>query len=301
MKKITNHPEQLAQKTIQSMYMRNDNMRWLILSITPMSDVNYDLPDKLYNILKEIIDDPEAVIYKFCGDELVIQSRNLCQKTVQRLSAEITNILSPYHLSFKTVLYDLKHHYKNIDSFIDKSLLHSEIIKAKLIAENEQEILKNKELKLRHEFMALEIPETLRDNIANKKNKRCKLSILVIDDDRFSNQLINSALGKDYNIISANSALEGFKLYAQHAPDILLLDIQMPNISGHDFLKKIFALDQNAYVVMLSGNSDSANVQKSIDLGAKGFICKPFSKSKIMEYMSYVPQKNCDITWDSSL
>ena len=60
----------------------------------------------------------------------------------------------------------------------------------------------------------------------------------------------------------------------------------MPAISGHDFLKKIFDLDPHAFVVMLSGHSDRSNKTKAKQLGAKGFIGKPFSREDIYGYIN---------------
>ena len=77
--------------------------------------------------------------------------------------------------------------------------------------------------------------------------------------------------------------------YVNKAPDVLFLDIGLPDIDGHAVLEKIFKLDPDAYVVMFSGNKDRDNVMKAVELGAKGFVGKPFTSEKLLQYIQKSP------------
>ncbi len=77
--------------------------------------------------------------------------------------------------------------------------------------------------------------------------------------------------------------------YTNIAPDILFLDINLPDVTGHELLEKILILDPDAYVIMLSGNCDRDNITQAISKGAKGFIAKPFTKDKLFQYIDRCP------------
>ena len=77
--------------------------------------------------------------------------------------------------------------------------------------------------------------------------------------------------------------------YVNKAPDVLFLDIGLPDINGHEVLEKLFKLDPDAYVVMFSGNGDKENIMKAVELGAKGFVGKPFSQEKLLQYIQKSP------------
>lgn len=174
----------------------------------------------------------------------------------------------------------------------------TDLLELRLRAAHEQATLANKLLKLRRDFMAMDIPKSISEFIQRKKTSCRKQTIMVIDDDPLACMLIAKALGKSYEVISAHSATEGLKYYAEFAPDMLLLDIEMPHISGHDFLKKIFSIDPSAFIVMYSSHMDADNIRASRRYGAKGFITKPFRKDDLMEYIHQIPQNELDIAWE---
>ena len=119
--------------------------------------------------------------------------------------------------------------------------------------------------------------------MANAKKDRRK--VLVIDDDsQIRNHLRISLLQCGIeNISNASNAKEGMALFSKISPDITFLDINLPDKDGISVLSELLALDRAASIIMLSGESTVANVKKSIALGARGFIVKPFSMQKIIE------------------
>ena len=113
--------------------------------------------------------------------------------------------------------------------------------------------------------------------------------IMIIEDDHFSRQLVSGALKKHYETIALADAEHALDMYTSLAPDMLLLDINLPDVTGHELLEKIMALDPEAYVVMLSGNADATNIKLAMGRGASGFIGKPFSKDKLFQYVHKCP------------
>ena len=80
----------------------------------------------------------------------------------------------------------------------------------------------------------------------------------------------------------ANYALE---TYARIAPDLLFLDINLPDVTGHELLEKIMRIDPDVYVIMLSWNADKQNISQAMQKGAKGYLAKPFLPDKLFQYI----------------
>lgn len=132
----------------------------------------------------------------------------------------------------------------------------------------------------------------LTGEITARRNGRNIPELMIIEDDAFSLKLVSNVLQKKYPLTGLNSADRALETYARLAPDILFLDINLPDVTGHELLEKIMASDPSACVVMISGNSDMDNVTQAMKLGAKGFIAKPFTSEKLLQYINrYVPAR----------
>lgn len=125
--------------------------------------------------------------------------------------------------------------------------------------------------------------------IASRRNNRATPEIMIIEDDAFSRKLVENVLAKQFHLTGLGTADVALATYANLAPDILFLDINLPDVTGHELLEKIIRMDPNAYVVMLSGNADKANIMQAMGAGAKGFIGKPFTKEKLFQYIDRCP------------
>ena len=110
-------------------------------------------------------------------------------------------------------------------------------------------------------------------------------SILICDDAAFIRMMIKDILVKNgYNIAGeAENGLKAVEKYAETQPDIVLMDITMPEMDGIQALKKIKENDPNASVVMCSAMGQQAMVIESIQSGARDFIVKPFQPDRVLE------------------
>ncbi len=113
---------------------------------------------------------------------------------------------------------------------------------------------------------------------------RTQLHMMVVEDDPVTRRIVCSAF-KQYALITATTAQEAISNYLLHAPDIVFLDIGLPDASGLDVLRRIIANDADAYVVMFSSNSYLDNVTAALVNGASGFVAKPFKKDKMHYYI----------------
>jgi CheY-like chemotaxis protein len=103
------------------------------------------------------------------------------------------------------------------------------------------------------------------------------VKILWVEDDKFlSNILSKKFLSLGYNLIKANNGAEALRLVENETPDIIMLDIIMPDISGFDVLQKLKMQDRFKKIpfIMLSNLSSASDIEKSKKLGAVGFIVK---------------------------
>ena len=110
-------------------------------------------------------------------------------------------------------------------------------------------------------------------------------SILICDDAAFMRMMIKDILVKNgYNIAGeAENGVKAVEKYQETKPDLVLMDITMPEMDGIQALKKIKAIDANASVVMCSAMGQQAMVIESIQSGARDFIVKPFQPDRGFE------------------
>lgn len=119
------------------------------------------------------------------------------------------------------------------------------------------------------------------------KNTDKPSKILIVDDQNFIRMILKKILEPaGYELIEAEDGSEGISRYKEHRPDIVLLDIVMPDTDGIECLKQIMEFDANAKVVMCSSVSQMAIEKKTTQLGAYDFIVKPFESDRVMEAVS---------------
>lgn len=114
--------------------------------------------------------------------------------------------------------------------------------------------------------------------------------ILICDDAAFMRMMIKDILTKNgYEIAGeAENGLKAVEKYAETKPDLVMMDITMPDMDGIEALKKIRASDANAKIVMCSAMGQQAMVIDSIQAGAKDFIVKPFQADRVLEAVQKV-------------
>lgn len=99
--------------------------------------------------------------------------------------------------------------------------------------------------------------------------------ILIVDDSRTFQTMIERILVPHFLVVGKGaSGIEGFDLYVKLKPDLVLMDITMPNCDGKECLQKILGFDSLGKVVMLSGINDERTIKECLNLGAKAFVNK---------------------------
>ncbi len=111
-------------------------------------------------------------------------------------------------------------------------------------------------------------------------------TILVVDDSTTNVVLLDAILSeKGYKIVKALSALEAYSCIEKSMPDLILLDLLMPQINGFDFLKKVKAdvLTQNIPIIVISAVTNPDDIRLTKNLGAAEFVEKPINIQNLKE------------------
>ena len=115
-------------------------------------------------------------------------------------------------------------------------------------------------------------------------------NILVVDDAAFMRMMIKDILSKNgYTVAGeAENGAKAVEKYNELKPDLVLMDITMPDKDGIQALKEIKSADPGAKVIMCSAMGQQAMVIESIQAGAKDFIVKPFQADRVLEAVKKV-------------
>lgn len=116
--------------------------------------------------------------------------------------------------------------------------------------------------------------------------------ILVTDDAAFMRMVIKKALaGLGHTIVEATNGMEMLEKYKAEQPDLVTLDITMPEMDGLDAIKKLRQIDPKAKVIMCTAMGQQSMVLDAIQSGASDFIVKPFTDDRVVDAVTKLLNK----------
>jgi two-component system alkaline phosphatase synthesis response regulator PhoP len=112
-----------------------------------------------------------------------------------------------------------------------------------------------------------------------------KKKILIVDDDKNIVELVKLTLGDEYNYSEAYNGFEAIAKAKKEQPDLILLDIMMPEMDGYEVCQKLRSAPEtkDILVAMLSAKKEDHDVLEGIDVGAIAYITKPFNPVELQE------------------
>ena len=115
-------------------------------------------------------------------------------------------------------------------------------------------------------------------------------NILICDDAAFMRMIIKNILTENgYTVVGeAENGMKAVEKFNETKPDLVMMDITMPEMDGIQALKKIKSTDPSANVIMCSAMGQQAMVIEAIQSGAKDFIVKPFQAERVLEAVKKV-------------
>ena len=115
--------------------------------------------------------------------------------------------------------------------------------------------------------------------------------ILVIDDETDIAETVKFLLElRNYEVITAEDGYKGINKAQETSPDLVLLDIIMPNLDGYDTCKRLKSNEKtnNIPIIMFTAKGESDSVEKAINAGATGYIVKPFNPTVLLDKIKQV-------------
>ena len=114
--------------------------------------------------------------------------------------------------------------------------------------------------------------------------------ILIVDDSLFMRQMLKNILPKDkFEVIGeASTGREAIERYNELKPDVVTMDITMPDMDGIQAVKAIKQIDPSAKIIMCSAMGQRPVLKEALDSGAIDFIIKPFEENKVIELLNEI-------------
>lgn len=208
----------------------------------------------------------DGYIYIFSDKDIIILAKENTDNdkaTLRTLYHKIRDILPKGYISHKKLETDMY----SLQNFADKKLLTVRRFEAY------------------HNMM-----DTNKvGSISARRSRRDSPVVMFVEDDRFTSAYASNILGKDYDLVLCKNGEEAILEYIEYAPDVVFLDIHLPGLNGHDTLQAIRAIDDSAYCVMLSVDTQHNNIIKASQNGAHKFLKKPFSRERLIETVKASP------------
>lgn len=114
---------------------------------------------------------------------------------------------------------------------------------------------------------------------------RVRATVLVVDDDELQRNIIGKILAaENYRLVFAGNGIEALNVMRKMRPDLVLMDVQMPELDGIEVMRRLKAAPEfaNIPVVMITGRSERDVVRESLQAGASGFVVKPFERETLL-------------------
>lgn len=119
------------------------------------------------------------------------------------------------------------------------------------------------------------------------------MKVLITDDSVFVRTMLKKiVVANGYEVVGeAKNGAEAIKLYKELSPDIVTMDITMPDMDGVRVVKEIIEIDPAANIIMCSAENNRAEIFNAIKAGAKEFIMKPFEEEQVIKTLGNLRPK----------
>jgi len=116
-----------------------------------------------------------------------------------------------------------------------------------------------------------------------------KLTAMVVEDEGVANELLSSTFKNFFSdVSSAFNGKEAIEMFERLKPDIIFVDIVMPEMDGIELSRKLREMNPNQIIIVISASNDIQKISESIEIGVNSFIQKPIDTKKIIELLSNV-------------
>ena len=130
-------------------------------------------------------------------------------------------------------------------------------------------------------------------HLKTSRQTRPRPVLLLVEDNPVVLQIAKAVVEKHFDVVMAETVRQALVYYQRHLPDMVFLDIQLPDGNGVELLEQILDADNEAYVIMLSSDTQKAKIIETLEMGAKGYIPKPFAEQDLLDAINeYLYEKD---------
>jgi len=274
---IESQAEIRLTQTLESLKNNPGNKRCLWLKLSSISTLSAEGQKAVVADLARFITRDDCHLFQLFDKDIAIIGNGLTQELQQQVHDAVSRTLAQSLPEELVSLYELGLHWGRVALLVEDALQQK-----RHLAVKQQQIALQRQ---RQEILNMSFDETILRKMRTQRANRRQLEVMVVEDDAFSRQMVCNSLRKLYPVSAMPDGKSALQSYVLKAPDVLFLDINLPDVNGHDLLKKLLQIDPDAHIIMLSGNGDKENVMRAIKSGAKGFVGKPFTKEKLIQYI----------------
>lgn len=136
-----------------------------------------------------------------------------------------------------------------------------------------------------HDIILLKQPDNISKSTLSSRQNTVK--VLLVEDDPITRWMVRNSLKDICDFATAPTASKACSLYTSYRPDVVFLDINLPDKNGRSVLDWIIEHDPGACVVMFSSNGSLDNITQCLNNGASGFVTKPFLREDLLHYVQH--------------
>ncbi|MEA3522418.1 MAG: response regulator [Campylobacterota bacterium] len=116
-----------------------------------------------------------------------------------------------------------------------------------------------------------------------------KLTAMVVEDEVVANELLSSTFKNFFSeVTSSFNGKDALKLYKENAPDIVFVDIIMPEMDGIELSRRIKEINPDQIIIVISASNDIQKISESIEIGVNSFVQKPIDTKKIIDLLDSI-------------
>ncbi len=210
---------------------------------------------------------------------LLFQGRmKKAHETFERLLDFVSENENTAKAEFET--YDMGKQMGWVEDILEEALKGIEVQKEFVKEEKPKQKQKQKPDKKIEEKRKQEEEKKRLEKLKKERNLRVKPLLLVVEDERMTQAFIGSLLENYCDVVLAETIKEGRELYKKLWPDLVFMDIMLPDGDGQDLTEEVLKLDLDAYIIMVSGHISDEKILRCKRAGAKGFVAKPVTREK---------------------
>jgi len=287
---ITENTENKLLQELKNCWESFPTHRCLHLKFSQVEHEKEEWFDGFVEVFRGYFEDQAVQIYRCHDGDVFILTRTMTRKRANDFLVHLSPTLTPASPIIigqgLAALFEVGVDWPKLRTICEKKI---EDIRFEEAQKQAQAKKKEELVKASREETLKTINDDLINSLSKRREQRDMPEVMVVEDDLFSQKLVKNALKGKYSVSMTEDGQGAIMNYVNKAPDVLFLDIGLPDIDGHEVLEKLFKLDPDAYVVMFSGNGDKENIMRAVELGAKGFVGKPFTQERLLQYIEKSP------------